>query len=152
MLVDSAAAASVAQFTATNLTVRRREDDRIERRIARQINVRREDRDHSRLRCHRQLDRAAERHARHMAAVGKIGHEGIGDGTPGQRIRAAGYDGSWGEVLAAGYTSANGVVEGWMHSRPHRKVIMNGRYTHVGVGHAVGADGRMYFAAVTGYT
>ncbi|MBB6452753.1 putative YkwD family protein [Salirhabdus euzebyi] len=38
------------------------------------------------------------------------------------------------ENIAMGYRSAEGVVNGWMNSEGHRRNILNGTYTHIGVG------------------
>lgn len=39
-----------------------------------------------------------------------------------------------GENIAANYTDAPAVVEGWMNSRGHREALLNEEYTHLGVG------------------
>ena len=38
------------------------------------------------------------------------------------------------ENIAMGQRSAQEVVQGWMNSAGHRANIMNGSYTHIGVG------------------
>jgi len=53
-----------------------------------------------------------------------------------ERITATGYN--WitiGENVAAGYTSAQSVVDGWMTSDGHCANIMNGYFEEVGVGY-----------------
>ncbi|QDI92457.1 hypothetical protein EPH95_15680 [Salicibibacter halophilus] len=45
-----------------------------------------------------------------------------------------------GENIAAGQTSPEQVVEGWMDSDGHRANILNEDYTHIGVGHAEGGS------------
>ncbi|WP_335872997.1 SafA/ExsA family spore coat assembly protein [Bacillus sp. 2205SS5-2] len=42
------------------------------------------------------------------------------------------------ENIAAGQSSAAQVVQDWMNSEGHRKNILNGSYTHLGVGYAKG--------------
>jgi uncharacterized protein YkwD len=39
-------------------------------------------------------------------------------------------------------------VERWMKSDKHRANILNGEFTHAGLGVARGADGRIYFTQV----
>lgn len=41
-----------------------------------------------------------------------------------------------GENIAMGYRSPEAVVEGWMNSPGHRANILNGDFTHIGVGYA----------------
>ncbi|MRX72244.1 sporulation protein [Bacillus lacus] len=47
-----------------------------------------------------------------------------------------------GENIAMGQRSPEEVVKAWMNSEGHRKNIMNGQYTHIGVGHV--ADGNYW--------
>lgn len=39
-----------------------------------------------------------------------------------------------GENIAANYTDAPAVMEGWLNSKSHRETLLNGEYTHIGVG------------------
>jgi uncharacterized protein YkwD len=63
-----------------------------------------------------------------------------------QRIRDAGYltsAGTWlvGENLAWGWgpaASPSRIVEAWMHSPEHRKILLRSSYGEVGVGVALG--------------
>lgn len=49
---------------------------------------------------------------------------------------ALGYKGhTWGENIAAGYPSAEAVVEGWMNSEGHRRNILNPEFRELGVGY-----------------
>lgn len=78
---------------------------------------------------------AARRHSQFMADTGKHAHDGIGDGTPQDRIEKAGYAWrGWGENIAWGYTSAASVMDGWMHSAGHKANILNCSYTEIGIG------------------
>lgn len=54
---------------------------------------------------------------------------------PGQRLDAAGavYLG-WGENIAEGQISPAEVMADWMNSQGHRDNILNGAFTHLGVG------------------
>ena len=48
------------------------------------------------------------------------------------------YEVSWytaGENIAAGYSDAKSVMEGWMNSPGHRANILNGSYDQVGIGY-----------------
>jgi len=47
-----------------------------------------------------------------------------------QRMHLAGYQGQmYGEVVAWGYDDAQSVVEGWMNSREHRAILIDGEMT-----------------------
>lgn len=81
-----------------------------------------------------ELDSAAQRHSNDMATNNFMSHTGSDGSTPGQRITAAGY--SWttyGENVAAGYTTADAVVTGWMNSSGHRANILNGNFKEIGI-------------------
>lgn len=53
-----------------------------------------------------------------------------------------------GENIAAGYADAASVMRGWMNSPSHRENIMEGAYTHLGVGVAASASGRLYWVQI----
>lgn len=80
------------------------------------------------------LDASAQGHAEFMARVGRLAHEGIGDGTPQSRAAAAGYPNLVGENAAAGYPTAAAVVNAWMGDPGHRDNILSSNYTCLGSG------------------
>ncbi len=92
------------------------------------------------------LDRAAEKHADHQARVGKMAHDGIGDGTPGERIRAEGFSNAWGENVATGQLTPEQVVNEWMASPTHRANILKADYNKLSVAYTTAANGRTYWA------
>lgn len=83
------------------------------------------------------LFRAAKDHSWEQARHGFMGH-----GSPDperrtltQRVRLAGFDGSaFGEVVAWGYPSLGAVVEGWMNSPDHRRILLDPELTVAGFG------------------
>ena len=82
------------------------------------------------------LRAAAEGHSEDMALNDFFSHTGSDGSTVGVRVSAQGY--SWslvGENIAAGYTSPESVVAGWMASSGHRANILNCAYVHIGVGY-----------------
>ena len=82
----------------------------------------------------------AQSWARKMAAEQQLSHSNM----------AAGIDGRWsrlGENVAAG-SSVVEMHRALMSSSGHRARILDGGYTHVGIGIAKGADGRLYTAQV----
>ncbi len=50
-----------------------------------------------------------------------------------------------GENIAAGQTTPQEVVKGWMNSEGHRKNILNGSFTKIGVGFVKASTGYKYF-------
>jgi uncharacterized protein YkwD len=121
-----------------------------ERDALKEINQERRQRGLDPLRFDRRLDRAAERHTKHMARTGRYGHSGIGDGTPTERVRRAGFSGYSNEVLAHSYTTAEVVVQAWMGSREHRQMLMKPRMDHVGIAREFDRYGRPMWTAVLG--
>lgn len=91
------------------------------------------------------LRQAARLHSADMAAGGFLSHTGSDGSSAGDRMRAAGYDAPLSENLARGFGSAREVVQGWLGSREQRRNILDCDARAVGVGVAVGADGRPYW-------
>lgn len=84
------------------------------------------------------LSRAALAHAQDMAAHDHFEHTGTDGSTPAQRATLAGYQ--WRNVaenIAAGPTTADVLVDGWLNSPGHCANIMGAQYTEMGVGFAV---------------
>ena len=94
------------------------------------------------LRQNHDLSLASLRHARNMAV-----HDYFAHGDFVGRIRAAHYlkrTHGWmlGENIAWGsweYATPASIVDGWMHSPPHRANILNGRFREIGIGVTRGA-------------
>ena len=71
-----------------------------------------------------------------MALQDFFSHTGIDGSTMTQRIGVAGYQfSSAAENIAAGYTTPEEVVGGWMNSPGHRANILNPNLTEIGVGY-----------------
>lgn len=82
------------------------------------------------------LRAAAEGHSQDMALNDFFSHTGSDGSSAGDRIAAQGYIWSWwGENIAAGYSSPESVVAGWMASSGHRANILNCNFDHIGVGY-----------------
>lgn len=80
------------------------------------------------------LTQAADAHSRDMVANNFFSHTGANGTSAGQRITAAGYNWStYGENIAAGQSSINQVVDGWMASDGHCANIMNAAFADIGV-------------------
>lgn len=86
------------------------------------------------------LERAAQGHAADMAAKNYFSHTSQDGRTFAQRITNAGYVWSTiGENIAAGYSTPEAVVAGWLQSAGHCRNIMNPGFKEIGVGYAYGA-------------
>lgn len=102
------------------------------------------------------LTDAARGHSRHMIAVDKFAHDGIGDGTIASRMTGAGYTftGAWtrGENIAFNGTTGSldqtafGIknqndlyIDKDYAGRGHRINILNDNFKEAGIGHAAGA-------------
>lgn len=93
-----------------------------------------------------QLAQAAFNHSKDMNENGFFSHDSP-KGSPGERIRKAGYNWkAYGENLAYDDTDEKGVVQGWLKSPSHCKTIMSPLYKEIGAGRA-GAYWTMDFGA-----
>ena len=82
--------------------------------------------------------------ARHMATYGYMGHDDPAPPvarTAADRIAACGYQGGWGENIAAGFATPAAALAAWLGSPGHRANIENPAYVVTGAGAAVSAGG-----------
>jgi len=85
-----------------------------------------------------QLAQAALAHSSDMAAHRQFSHQGSDGSESAQRATRAGY--RWrhiGENIAAGQTSPQEAVEGWIESPGHCANLMNPQFSEMGAGYAV---------------
>ena len=100
------------------------------------------------------LGTAALAHSRDMAARRHMAHEGSDGSQAATRATRAGYN--WrlvGENIAAGQTSAQEAVDGWIESPGHCANLMNPRFTDMGAGYAISRakmPGFVYWTQVFG--
>ena len=88
------------------------------------------------LKLNNKLTQAAEKHSASMAEDDFFSHTGVHGSSVGDRVTNSGYQYSIvGENIAAGYRTAEQVVEGWMNSPGHRANILNSNYTEIGIGY-----------------
>jgi uncharacterized protein YkwD len=110
-----------------------------------EINRERATRGLRRVHADRRLSRMAARYARAMVRQQFFSHTSPGGATMAERLRATGYGGRrWtaGEALAWGSGSRatpRRIVYAWMHSPPHRAVLLGRSYRDVGIGVALGS-------------
>lgn len=87
---------------------------------------------------------ASHLQAEDMAAHGFVSHQGSDGSDPSQRVTGVGY--SWigvGENIAAGQSSADEVVAGWIRSEAHRANILSPDFTSAGVARADSSAGEL---------
>ncbi|MED5619347.1 CAP domain-containing protein [Ideonella sp. BN130291] len=91
------------------------------------------------------LTQAATAHSQDMQANNFFSHTGSNQSTLAQRVDATGYGwSSIAENIAAGQTSIQGVVDGWMASPGHCANIMNPSFQHMGLACVPGTSGNTY--------
>lgn len=80
------------------------------------------------------LERAAYLHSKDMKENNYFSHEDRTGKTAGFRISSMGYTwAAWGENIALGRLTEKTVVNGWFGSVTHCKVLMNSKFTEMGV-------------------
>lgn len=86
------------------------------------------------LRC------AARLHSQYMAAnLGTFGHHGVNGSLPKDRVTAAGYAYvTVGENVGVGKTTAREIVDAWLASDGHCRMLMHPDFTELGIGYAFG--------------
>lgn len=109
------------------------------------VNTERRAAGRSPLRLEARLNAAAQKHAEDMLARVYYSHEAPEGSMPWGRVRAAGYDPSVvGENIAAGHVKVDEVMDAWLHSSGHRRNILEGRFTELGIGLAIGGYDHRY--------
>ena len=114
--------------------------------VVRELNAARAHHGLAPLRDDARLTRAATRHSREMVAHHDFAHESRDGSRFSRRIEAMRYmprRGRWwvGENLAWGRgpdAAPEAVVQAWLRSATHRRVLLSPRYRRVGVGVARG--------------
>jgi len=87
------------------------------------------------------LHQAAYNHSLDMLVRDFFSHTNPDGEGPGQRLNELGY--AWWEYaenIAAGYSSPEAVMNGWMNSPDHRDNILNCNSTEIGVGYVYDAN------------
>ncbi|MGW0839696.1 CAP domain-containing protein [Streptomyces sp. NPDC002787] len=81
------------------------------------------------------LTKAAQNHSQDMADHQNMSHTGSDGSSMTDRLARVGYAyRSAGENVAAGYGTADSVMDGWMNSPGHRANILNCGFKEIGIG------------------
>jgi uncharacterized protein YkwD len=91
------------------------------------------------LRADATLNKVAKAHSLDMAEESYFSHTSLDGRSPFDRMRAADYYyKAAGENIGAGFTTPKAVVNAWLASPGHCKILMSRSYTELGVGYATG--------------
>ncbi|MDD3723499.1 MAG: CAP domain-containing protein [Lutibacter sp.] len=88
----------------------------------------------------------ADGHTEYMIEAGTISHDNFAQRA--QTLMEQADAKTVGENVAYGYSSAEGVVNGWLNSEGHRKIIENPDYTHFGISTESNSENRNYFTNI----
>lgn len=88
----------------------------------------------------------ADGHTEYMIEVGQVSHDNFAQRA--QTLMTEAGAKTVGENVAYGYSTAEGVVKGWLNSDGHRKIIENPDYTHFGISMETSSDNRNYFTNI----
>lgn len=128
--------------------------DGMERGVVRAINRQRERAGLRRVRASLPLARAADLHSREMLAGNYFAHSSRNGASFAARIHRFTRVRAVGETLAwttnCGRRSAGTVVSMWMHSPPHRAILLSGMFNRVGLARRAGRLGSHPACVVTG--
>jgi uncharacterized protein YkwD len=120
---------------------------RAEKQVLALVNHTRATHGLAKLKTVRSLERASRAHSRQMASHNYFSHNSLGGTSFAARLIGFGYTTSgctrWtvGEDIAFGCRSSGtpkAIFNAWMHSPPHRAVILTKRFRDAGVGRAEG--------------
>lgn len=92
------------------------------------------------------ISNVADGHTNYMIEKGEVNHDNFGKRS--QTLIENTDAKSVGENVAYGFNSAQGVVNGWLNSDEHRKIIENESYTHFGISTDSNSNGRKYFTQI----
>jgi len=87
---------------------------------------------------HPALTASSQGHAQYIASTGVPAHTGQAGSSSPDRAWAAGYRAPAGENVAAGMSTFDEALAGWITSKAHCDNMMSQRLVHVGLGHAEG--------------
>ena len=133
---------ALAQIAAGGIVARAATLDSGESDLLSQVNSFRASRGLSSLVVSDSLTLAAKWMATDMSVNNYFSHTSLDGRSPTQRMADAGYPAfsTWaGEDLAAGYTSAAQVLQGWINSPAHLAVLTNPAYRAIGIGRSYSA-------------
>ncbi|WP_372793028.1 CAP domain-containing protein [Lutibacter sp.] len=88
----------------------------------------------------------ADGHTSYMIEVNQVNHDNFAQRS--QTLINEANAKSIGENVAYGFTTAQGVLNGWLNSEEHRKIIENPDYTHFGISTDSNNENKNYFTQI----
>lgn len=88
----------------------------------------------------------ADGHTNYMIKVNAVNHDNFSQRS--QTLIDEANAKSVGENVAYGFNTAQGVVNGWLNSESHRKIIENPGYTHFGISTNSNKENKNYFTQI----
>lgn len=88
----------------------------------------------------------ANGHTNYMIAAGQASHDNFPERV--QNLKTNANAKTVGENVAYGFSTAQGVVNGWLNSSGHKKIIEDSSYTHFGISTDSNSEGRNYFTHI----
>ncbi len=92
------------------------------------------------------ISNVADGHTTYMINAGKVSHDNFPQRAQSLIDNADAK--SVAENVAYGYGTAQGVLNGWLNSEEHKKIIENPDYTHFGISTDSNSEGRNYFTHI----
>ena len=115
--------------------------------VVRLVNIERAKYGISPLKENTSVDNIATKKCEDMVKNNYFDHRSPTYGSPFDMMRQFGVKFSTaGENIAMGQTSPQEVVNAWMNSQGHRKNILNGNFTQIGIGVAKNSRGQLYWS------
>lgn len=92
------------------------------------------------------ISNVANGHTDYMIKDGKVSHANFNDRA--EKLITNANAKTVSENVAFGYSSAQAVVNGWISSDSHRKIIENPDFTHFGISTEADKEGKNYFTQI----
>lgn len=92
------------------------------------------------------ISSVAEGHTNYMIEIGEANHDNFAQRS--QNLIDNANAKSVAENVAYGFNTAQGVVNGWLNSEDHRKIIENQSYTHFGISTDSNTNEKKYFTHI----
>lgn len=118
----------------------------IESEILQLVNEHRKNMNLSELTTLNIVSSVAKGHTEYMVETGAVNHDNFSQRA--QTLMDNANAKSVGENVAYGFNSAQGVLNGWLNSEEHRKILENPEYTHFGISTESNSEGRNYFTQI----
>lgn len=87
------------------------------------------------------IRKLAEKHCKYMIGIGEVSHDNFGDRSLSVKTIGVKFVG---EVVAYGYSTASGMLKGYLNSPSHKRMIEMDGLTHIGVRIMKDNNGRYY--------